>query len=217
MQTSPQAKRILCFGDSNTWGYVPGSKHQRYPADVRWTGVLQSLLGNDFEIIEEGLNSRGILKGDSRPGKEGRSAIEYILPCLDTHDPIDYVIVFLGTNELKSEYNLSASEIAENARTLVSMISSRSSQSSDAKPKVVLVVPPKVDEKTEYSLKGEKYVSAGKKSQELTGAYSKVAQECGVQFLGVQDELATGSDGIHLTAEAHTVLAKALVGVFNKI
>ena len=97
MNTNPKAKRILCFGDSNTWGYIPGTKHNRYPADIRWTGVLQQLLGSEFEIIEEALNSRGITKGDSRPGKEGRVGMEYILPCLDSHDPLYYVIVMLGS------------------------------------------------------------------------------------------------------------------------
>ncbi len=59
MNTNPTAKRILCFGDSNTRGYIPGGTWWgRYPADVRWTGVLQNLLGNEYEIIEEGRGAR---------------------------------------------------------------------------------------------------------------------------------------------------------------
>ena len=150
MNTNPVARRVLCFGDSNTWGYIPGTDHQRYPANVRWTGVLQSLLGDGYEIVEEGLNSRGILKGDDRPGKEGTSSIEYILPCLDSHDPLDYVVVLLGTNELKSGYGLSSQEVGENLRSFLRLVASRHSQSGHSIPEVIVVVPPFIDESTEY-------------------------------------------------------------------
>ena len=85
--------RILCYGDSNTWGYISGSDHQRYGNNERWTKILASLLGQKFEIIEEGLNSRTLISNDLRPGKEGKNGYEYLIPCLDTHDPIDLVIL----------------------------------------------------------------------------------------------------------------------------
>ena len=139
MNTNPSAKRMLCFGDSNTWGYIPGSKHNRYPANVRWPGVLQAALGPNWDVIEEGLNSREIIKGDNRPGKEGRSAIEYILPCLDSHDPLDYVIVCLGTNELKAECALSVEQVGENLKQLVTHILAKPSQFRNEKPKVMIM------------------------------------------------------------------------------
>lgn len=61
MNTNPKAKRILCFGDSNTWGYIPGTNYDRYSVDVRWTGILQEKLGRDYEVIEDGVNSRTIV------------------------------------------------------------------------------------------------------------------------------------------------------------
>ena len=63
-------KKILCFGDSLTWGYIPGSGHERFSEKIRWPKVLQKALGEDFEIIEEGLNSRTLVNEDTRPGKE---------------------------------------------------------------------------------------------------------------------------------------------------
>ena len=66
------------------------------------------MLGNQFEVIEEGLNSRTLISNDPRPGKEGKNGAEYLIPCLDTHDPIDLVILMLGTNELKNTYQKSA-------------------------------------------------------------------------------------------------------------
>ena len=100
--------RILCYGDSNTWGYISGTDHQRYGKTERWTSILADSLGSKFEIIEEGLNSRTLTSNDTRPGKEGKNGYEYLIPCLDTHDPIDLVILMLGTNELKTTYNKSA-------------------------------------------------------------------------------------------------------------
>ena len=105
--------RILCYGDSNTWGYISGSDHQRYEEKERWPRVLANLLGGSFEVIEEGLNSRTLISNDPRVGKEGKNGYEYLIPCLDTHDPIDLVILMLGTNELKKSYNRSAKEIGD--------------------------------------------------------------------------------------------------------
>ena len=105
--------RILCYGDSNTWGYISGTDHERYGINERWTKFLQCKLGDRFEVIEEGLNSRTLISNDTRPGKEGKNGYEYLIPCLDTHDPIDLIILMLGTNELKASYNKTAAEIGE--------------------------------------------------------------------------------------------------------
>ena len=74
-----QQMRILCYGDSNTWGYISGSNHLRYGNDKRWPKVLANLLGDNFEVIEEGLNSRTLISNDLRPGKEGKNGYEYLL------------------------------------------------------------------------------------------------------------------------------------------
>lgn len=216
MNTNPQAKRILCFGDSNTWGYIPGTKHQRYPANIRWTGVLQDALGLDYEVIEEGLNSRGIVKGDGRPGKEQRSAMEYILACLDTHDPLDYVIVCLGANELKAEFQLSAEEVGDNMSTLVDMICSRPSQFREQSPEVILVVPAAIDEPTDYAQKDGKFVGAYAKSLQLADVLSNVAQAHECRMLDIQQYLKTGEDGVHLLPESHRLLGEKLASFSTK-
>jgi lysophospholipase L1-like esterase len=92
-------KRILCYGDSNTWGYISGSDHLRYNSNERWTKLLQKKLGQSFEIIEEGLNSRTLFSNDDRPGKEGRNGFTYLKPCMDSHDKFDTIIIMLGTND----------------------------------------------------------------------------------------------------------------------
>lgn len=102
MNTNVNAKRVLCFGDSNTWGYIPASG-KRHPVGIRWTTLLQEKLGSDFEVIEEGLNSRTTDMND--PKHVGKNGLAYLRPCLETHDPIDLIILMLGTNDMKERFN----------------------------------------------------------------------------------------------------------------
>lgn len=96
---------ILCHGDSNTWGYVPSGDYtkgiERYSRNIRWPGALQSYLGNDYYyIIEEGLNSRTTnIDYQVQPNRNGKT---YLPPCLYSHSPINFVILALGGNNLKS-------------------------------------------------------------------------------------------------------------------
>ncbi len=106
-------KNILCYGDSNTWGYIAGKFDmttmymERYPRTIRWTGRLQKLLGDDFYVIEEGLNGRTTnLEGIDPPDRNGKT---YLLPCLYTHSPLDLVVLMLGCNDLKNVYGRSCS------------------------------------------------------------------------------------------------------------
>ena len=91
-------RTLVCFGDSNTWGYVPGSNGERFPRDVRWPTQLQRLLGDGWEVIAEGLNGRTATI--ERPDSEGRNGLPYLLPCLHSHAPVDLVVIFLGTNDV---------------------------------------------------------------------------------------------------------------------
>lgn len=209
--------KILCYGDSNTWGYISGSNHQRYGNDERWTKVLAKLLGNNFEIIEEGLNSRTLTSNDTRPGKEGRNGYEYLIPCLDTHDPIDLVILMLGTNELKSAYNKNARDVGEMLeKYFVKTILTRKSQLKDSYPSLLIVVPPVVNENQQYCKANYKNLGAMKKSKQLNDIYKDIAEKYNCYFLGNQG-LETGIDGVHLTKESHKKLAEMLAEKINNI
>ena len=91
-------RTVVCFGDSNTWGYVPGSNGERFPRAVRWPTVLQALLGDAWEVVAEGLNGRTATF--ERADSEGRNGLPYLLPCLLSHRPVDVVVIFLGTNDV---------------------------------------------------------------------------------------------------------------------
>lgn len=91
-------RSIMCYGDSNTWGYNPATG-SRFSRDGRWTGVLRQELSDGYEIIEEGLNGRTTVWNDPIEGyKNGK---EQLIPCLETNKPLDMVIIMLGTNDLK--------------------------------------------------------------------------------------------------------------------
>ena len=132
---------ILCYGDSNTYGYNPVNG-LRYPKDVRWTGVLQKLLGEQYAVIEEGCNGRTTVFEDiAEPWKAG---LGYLKPCLNTHKPIDFVIMMLGSNDLKRMFHASAKEIADGAEQLVSIIKEFTKEKQGFMPKVILVSPPEI-------------------------------------------------------------------------
>jgi lysophospholipase L1-like esterase len=207
MNINTSAERIMVFGDSISWGYTPGSKHQRFGADVRWPGKLQQLLGDDYEIIEENLNSRGIENGDPRPGKEGRRALDYIEACLDSQDPLDWVIVLLGTNELKHEMNMSPAQVGESMEKLLNIIINRPSQFRDISPKVTLLSPPIINDQTEYCKGGDKYLGATEKSKELVSVYENLATKLGIGFVAL-NSINVGVDGIHIDAEEHAKVAE---------
>lgn len=207
MNIDPHAKRILCFGDSNTWGYVSGSDHARHSADTRWTGIAQSLLGEGYEIIEEGLNSRTIESDDPRPGKDGRNATKYIVPCIDSHDPLALLVFMLGTNELKAEYSSSPEHIGDMMRRFIVLVQGNALYVA---PKILIVSPPLVDEKTPYCRQGDKYLGAGDKSRELATVYEGLANDLGLSFLDAVQYTETGSDGVHITAGAHGALGKVI-------
>ena len=209
--------RVLCYGDSNTWGYISGSDHQRYGIDERWTRLLSNLLGNRYEIIEEGLNSRTLISNDTRVGKEGKNGYEYLIPCLDTHDPIDLVVLMLGTNELKNTYNKTASDIGMMLEEyFVKTIVNRKSQFKDSYPKLLIVTPPVVNEEKDYCKTGNKYVGAEEKSKELNNIYKEIANKYNCCFLS-NDGLETGIDGVHLTKESHKELAERLYKTIKSI
>lgn len=209
--------RILCYGDSNTWGYISGSDHQRYGNSERWTKVLANLLGDKFEIIEEGLNSRTLISNDPRPGKEGKNGYEYLIPCLDSHDPIDLVILMLGTNELKYTYNKTPEEIGNLLEEyFVKTILNRKSQMKDSYPKLLIIAPPLVSEETGYGRKENKYLGASEKSNKLNDIYKNIAEKYNCYFLSNKG-LDVGIDGVHLTKESHKKLANLLHEMVKKI
>ena len=209
MNVNPQAKTILCYGDSNTWGQKP-DKSGRFPADVRWTGLLQQALGNDYYVIEEGLGSRTTdLDYDRKPGRNGKT---YLEPCLDSQSLLDYVILMLGTNDLKLDFNRSVADIANALGRLVEIIKQKT------KAEVILVSPILIDDTApHFSEFYTGYYDHGAitKSQQLAGEVQKVAEVTGCTFINAAEVADPGDDGLHFSLEAHHGLAQQLITIFE--
>ena len=109
-------KRILCFGDSNTYGYKPDRSGQ-FNENIRWTGLLSKSLGDDFTIIEDGVCGRTLALDD--PMFSGRNGLKSIENSIRSNSPIDLLIIMLGTNDLKYFYRMTAEKITENCGKLI--------------------------------------------------------------------------------------------------
>lgn len=210
MNLNPDAKRILCYGDSNTNGRIPGPESKRYPINVRWTGVLQELLGSDYEVIEEGLGGRTTVIDDQ--DKFARNGLSYLLPCIESHVPIAIFIVCLGTNDLKERYNLTPEQIASNFAELLESGLTKFQDKQGSTPEVIIMAPPLVDETVE--LTQENYQGAEAKSKQLGLLYSRIAQKYRAKFIDLA-QLVTPSkaDGYHLDEDSHRKIATELTSL----
>jgi lysophospholipase L1-like esterase len=201
------ARTIVCFGDSNTWGASPVDG-TRLPRSVRWTGVLRAELGDGYEVIEEGLNARTTVY--TSPLNEGRVGRDLLQPVLWTHAPVDLVTIMLGTNDLKIWYDLSAPEIAYGAATLVDLALRSLAGPGGSPPKVLLMAPPPLAAPTPKSMYWG-FAKAQATSLELGQHYRTAAAVKGVGFLdtGAFAE-ASPTDGVHLDAATHGRIGKAV-------
>ncbi len=206
MNLNPTSKKILCYGDSNTWGVIPGTK-DRFPVDKRWTGLLQTKLGDSFEVIEEGLNGRTTNIDDE--GKKGRNGLTYLRPCLETNNPFDFMTLMLGTNDLKERYNQTPEQITGNTESLIKEILLFRSERSDKEFKILLISPPIIDESVEGV--EEKYKQAQHKSEQIGSLYRELALKYDLFFLDAAKIVKPSKvDGYHLDANSHQKLAEAV-------
>ena len=198
-------KRILCYGDSNTWGYNPVTQ-DRFGKHERWTGQLSQALGHDYDVIEEGLNGRTTVWDDPIEGyKNGR---EYLIPCLETHKPLDLVIIFLGVNDLKKRFSLSAYDIANGAGVLVEVVQKSNTGITEAAPKVLLIAPPPVGKLTDFA---EMFEGAEAKSLRFAQHYRRVASELGCALFDASTVIVSSDlDGIHFEQGEHAKLGQAV-------
>lgn len=202
-------KTILCYGDSNTYGYNPVSR-LRYPRDVRWPGYLQKLLGESYYVIEEGCNGRTtVFAQEKEPWKRGD---DYLKPCLNSHKPVDYVIVMLGSNDLKREFRASARSIACGAEKLVRIIKEFTKEKQGFCPEILLISPPEIGEEIIYSPFRMSFdESAVGRSRELSALYKKIAEKHGCLFLDAASIISPSKeDSLHLSPEAHKKLAEEI-------
>jgi lysophospholipase L1-like esterase len=198
-------KTVLCFGDSNTWGYVPGSNGERFPPDLRWPRRLASALGDEWEVSAEGLHGRTATM-DS-PVADGRNGLTYLMPCLHSHMPLDLVVIYLGTNDTGDRYSLPAETVAGAVGRLVKVVRTSEAGPGYSAPVVLVVCPPPFGQ---LDPEGS-FANAGVKSRRLGRWFADVCRELDCELIDL-DGIAAYSDldGIHLDADGQAAVALAV-------
>lgn len=207
-------KHILCFGDSNTYGADPdcGGRH---PYETRWTGKLQAILGDEYRIIEEGLGGRTAVWPD--PLSPNRCGIESLPMLLDSHAPLDMVVIMLGTNDLKARFGAMATDIAAGVGRLVQMVQQHAVINNQSDMKILLVAPILLGENLDLLAPyGFDEISV-QKSKALACLYKVEAERLGCAFFDASQVAKPGSDQLHMVAEEHANLANAFAQEVRKL
>ncbi len=214
-------KNILCYGDSNTWGKVAGSSNvelmlaQRFDRNVRWTGVLQKLLGSDFYVIEGGLNGRNTSFDKTRfvgPSRNGLATLPLIL---EMNYPLDLVIIMLGTNDFLIDYDSTPEKITLEIKKMLDMVKNSHFGHDFSAPQALLIAPAPIH-KTDFKDFNLFFNDSSiVKSQQLAIHYANLAHQEGVAFLDASNIVKiSDDDGVHIEGNSHSILADA---VANKI
>lgn len=203
-------KVVLAYGDSNTHGTMPMATLQdtgRFGRAERWPGVCATALGPGFRLIEEGLPGRTTVHPDPIEGvyKNGLAVLPAIL---ESHRPIDLVVLMLGTNDLKQRFSLPAGDIGRSMALLVQTVMQSTAGPANGRPRVLVVAPMPVEE---VGCLAEMFTGGAAKSRRLAEAYAGVAALHGTDFLDAGTVIAASPlDGIHFDAAAHAALGAAI-------
>lgn len=216
MNTNTVAKTILCYGDSNTWGRLP-DRSGRYDAEQRWTGVLQSNLGDGFYVIEEGLGGRTTDIDDRGSVRNGKT---YLQPCLESHNPLDFVIIMLGTNDLKFRFERTADDVANALHDLVNIINDTVKAKDGSATKTILVSPIHIDETAPRFMEfysNDFNLESSETSKHFAGSIKELALRTNCSFVDAASVVKAGEDGLHFDFESNTALGELLAVEVKKL
>jgi lysophospholipase L1-like esterase len=201
-----QAKTVMCFGDSNTYGAIPTlarTGRHRFAPDRRWPGVMRKVLGASWDVIEEGHPGRTTVHEDPIEGLH-KSGIKALPVLLETHMPLDAIVLALGTNDLKHRFSLTPNDVADSIEVLVRLIQRSEAGDGGVAPKVLVVAPPPL---LEVDWFGQMFLGGAEKSKQLGRLFREAAKRSGVAFLDAGALIESSTvDGIHFESDAHRVL-----------
>lgn len=203
-------KNILCFGDSNTFGTNP--EGGRHPRSSRWTGILQQMLGEEYYVIEEGMGGRTTIWND--PLEPNRCGIAALPISLQTHKPLDLVIIMLGTNDCKSYYQAPPGVIGGGMANLCKLVKSFDYGPAYPVPDILIVSPILVGTDMSHCPYPSYDGTAGPKSACLAKEFKKVAEQFGCLFFDASSVAnPSEKDQLHMDAKNHKKLAEGLYQV----
>ena len=203
---------ILCYGDSNTFGTCPGGG--RWAKSIRWPGALKAMLGEMYDVVEEGCGGRTtVFEDDLEQNKNGRKALPVILA---SHKPIDLVVLMLGTNDLKHRFHLLPCDIAAGAAELVGEIRRYPYGDAYPTPEILLVSPILLGEDVEHSIYTGFTRDGYERSKQLSPWFKKAADTLGCLFLNAAEVSGPSPrDQLHMEADDHKALAAAICAIIR--
>ena len=205
-------RRVLCFGDSNTYGYDP-ARDGRYGDDERYPMVLQDLLGDGWSVVEEGLPGRTAVFDD--PITEGMNGLRVITPILMSHAPLDTVTIMLGTNDSKARFGCNSHLISQGIVRLVKKALHTECWRDNARPDVLVIVPPSITPEYDHLIfKDAMGPGCHERCAGIAAQLEPMLKDiANVRFLDANTLPGAGCsplDGMHMTVQSHKALAKAL-------
>ena len=206
-------KYLLCYGDSNTYGYDPNSGG-RYPKEVRWTTILQNLLGEDYEVYVEGLNGR--TTAYDRLDGSFKNGLSYLTACLNSHKPLDYIVFMLGTNDCNLDMGLTSEEICLGMQKLIETTKKEIKNMQEYMPKIIVVVPAAIGNNyhnSPFAYQLDDY--SVKKSHEIVSLYKELCIKQDCIYLDASNLEISPIDSEHLTVKSHNELAHMLSVIIN--
>jgi lysophospholipase L1-like esterase len=209
-------KQILVYGDSLSWGIVPGTR-ERHPFAVRWPGRLETRLvaaGMPVRVIEDCLNGRRTVWED--PFKPGRNGVAGLAQRIEVNSPLALVVLALGTNDFQSMHANAAWHAAQGVAALVREIRCAPIEPGMPVPAVLVVAPPSIGEAT--GTMAAKFAGGDRRSFGVADAYREIAATLGCPFFDAGAVVRASSvDGVHLDADAHLALGDALAEVVHPL
>lgn len=209
-------KQVLVYSDSLTWGIIPGTR-ERLDFDQRWPGVLENGLILDehhIRVVEDCLNGRRTVWDD--PFKPGRNGMDGLAQAVEKHSPLALVIIMLGNNDFQSMHPYTAYHAAQGVGTLIQTVKSAPIEPDMPAPPILVVCPPVIN--APKGAIADKFVGAEVKSVGLALEMRKVVTAAGCRFFDAGTVTKTSVvDGVHLDAEQHFTLGRALIDVVDKI
>lgn len=203
---------ILCYGDSNTWGWPP-SGWGRHPQDQRWPGVLETSLGDGYHIIEAGEPGRTTISDLEIFGEEDAVLSRQI----NSGTRVDLVILMLGTNDIIARSAQTADDITSDLGVLVSLIQAGKEGREPAAPQVLIISPPQLEQDTAAQFAGLNEIMVDK-SHQLSELYQGLAEGKGCAYFDAAEVIRSSSiDGVHLDSDAHITLGQALAPICRKL
>jgi lysophospholipase L1-like esterase len=210
------SRTLLCYGDSNTHGTMPMATLDdmgRFGPDRRWPGVMAKELGDGWTVIEEGHPGRTTVHDDPVEGPH-RNGLTILPAILESHRPIDVVLLMLGTNDLKPRFSVTAGDIALSLRKLAEVIGASAAGPAGGAPAILLVAPPPVEER---GCLAEIFEGGAAKSRLLGARIGDVALRLGLPFEDAGRMIAACPlDGVHYDAETHAVLGRAMAAAVRR-